>query len=563
MLDQSFPWLTTMVVVPVVGAVLLWALPAAARRHARTIGLAVSLLVLALGVLATLQFDTTAAAEHQLEHVVPWIPAFGVSWALAVDGVGLSLVLLSVVLVPLVILAAWREHPEAVLADAAARGSAGATAAGATAAGATAAGATAGGTTTATLAEPATGAPVYDGGRIRTYVALVLLLEAFMVAIFAARDVFLFYVLFEAMLVPVYFMIGMFGGLQRRYAAVKFLLFSLAGGLVMLVGVIALYLQAGTGSFLVDDLIGAEMTTTTERLIFLSFFLAFAIKAPMWPVHTWLPDAAEQAPAGTSALLVGVLDKVGTFGMLTLCLPLFPEASRWAAPVIIVLAVVSILYGALLAIGQQDLMRLIAYTSVSHFGFIVLGIFAFTSVSIQGSSFYMVNHGLSTGALFLLAGFLVARRGSQRIADFGGLQKVVPVLAGTFLVAGLSALSLPGLSTFVSEFLVLVGTFTAHPAAAIVATLGVVLAALYVLLTYQRVFTGPVRPELAVTPDLSAREKWVVGPLLAAMLVLGFYPAPALDLVRDPAETSLEQVGVEDPTPTAGSTTTTDDGSDQ
>lgn len=564
MLDQSFPWLTTMVVLPVVGAVVLWALPAGARRHARPIGLAVSLLVLALGVLATLQFDTTAAAEHQLEHVVPWIPAFGVSWALAVDGVGLSLVLLSVVLVPLVILAAWREHPESLVADAAARGAAasGATAGGATAGGATAAGATAGGATTATLAPPTGGVPTYDGSRTRSYVALVLLLEAFMVAIFAARDVFLFYVLFEAMLIPVYFMIGMFGGLQRRYAAVKFLLFSLAGGLVMLVGVIALYLQAGTGSFLVDDLIGAEMSTTTERLIFLSFFLAFAIKAPMWPVHTWLPDAAEQAPAGTSALLVGVLDKVGTFGMLTLCLPLFPEASRWAAPVIIVLAVISVLYGALLAIGQQDLMRLIAYTSVSHFGFIVLGIFAFTSVSIQGSSFYMVNHGLSTGALFLLAGFLVARRGSQRIADFGGLQKVVPVLAGTFLVAGLSALSLPGLSTFVSEFLVLVGTFTAHPAAAIVATLGVVLAALYVLLTYQRVFTGPVRPELAATPDLSAREKWVVGPLLAIMLVLGFYPAPALDLVRDPAETSLQQVGAEDPVPTA-STSTTTDGSDQ
>nr|WP_297422851.1 NADH-quinone oxidoreductase subunit M [uncultured Actinotalea sp.] len=558
MLDQSFPWLTTMVVLPVVGALVLWALPAGARRHARTIGLAVSLLVLALGVLAALQFDTSAAAEHQLEHVVPWIPAFGVSWALGVDGVGLALVLLSVVLVPLVVLAAWREHPDLV---APAGAGAGAAAEAGVVGGS-------GGTTTATLAPPATGAtPAYDGTRIRNYVALILLLEAFMVAIFAARDLFLFYVLFEAMLVPVYFMIGMFGGLQRRYAAVKFLLFSLAGGLVMLVGVIALYLQAGTGSFLVEDLVGADMSTTTERLIFLSFFLAFAIKAPMWPVHTWLPDAAEQAPAGTSALLVGVLDKVGTFGMLTLCLPLFPEASRWAAPVIIVLAVVSILYGALLAIGQQDLMRLIAYTSVSHFGFIVLGIFAFTSVSIQGSSFYMVNHGLSTGALFLLAGFLVARRGSQRIADFGGLQKVAPVLAGTFLVAGLSALSLPGLSTFVSEFLVLVGTFTAHPAAAIVATLGVVLAALYVLLTYQRVFTGAVRPELATTPDLSAREKWVVGPLLAAMLVLGFYPAPALDLVRDPAQTSLEQVGVEDTTPTVGadaaSTTTTNDGSDQ
>ncbi|GGC09464.1 NADH-quinone oxidoreductase subunit M [Cellulomonas carbonis] len=547
MTDSTFPWLTAMVVLPVVGALAVWALPAGVRRHARHVGLAVSLLVLALGVGALLQFDTGAAATHQLADLVPWIPAFGVSWALAVDGVGLSLVLLSVVLVPLVLLAAWREHPD----DAAGRPGPGTA------------------TAEAATVTSATTAPVVDGTRIRTYVALVLLLEAFMVAIFAARDVFLFYVLFEAMLIPVYFMIGMFGGLQRRYAAVKFLLFSLAGGLVMLVGVIALYLQGpgGEQGFLVDTLVGAEMSTWTERLIFLSFFLAFAIKAPMWPVHTWLPDAAEQAPAGTSALLVGVLDKVGTFGMLTLCLPLFPEASRWAAPVIIVLAVVSVLYGALLAIGQADLMRLIAYTSVSHFGFIVLGIFAFSSVSIQGASFYMVNHGLSTGALFLLAGFLVARRGSQRIADFGGLQKVVPVLAGTFLVAGLSALSLPGLSTFVSEFLVLVGTFTRHPAAAIVATTGVVLAALYVLLTYQRVFTGPTRPELVATRDLSTREKWVVGPLLAAMLVLGFYPAPALDLFREPAGQSLEDVGVQDSQPTVSTVSPAEtgdhDGSDQ
>lgn len=530
MLDQSFPWLTAMVVVPALGAVVLWALPATARRNARTIAVAFSLMTLALGVGALTAFDVADAGTHQLGEQYSWIPAFGVSWALGVDGVGLSLVLLSVVLVPLVLLAAWREHPDAAGADAAVEG----------------------------------------GSRIRTYMALVLLLEAFMVLIFAARDLFLFYVVFEAMLIPVYFMIGMFGGLQRRYAAIKFLIYSLVGGLVMLVGVIALYLQGpgGPEGFLVENLVGTEMSTTTERLIFLSFFVAFAIKAPMWPVHTWLPDAAEQAPAGTSALLVGVLDKVGTFGMLTLCLPLFPEASRWAAPVIIVLAVVSILYGALLAIGQADLMRLIAYTSVSHFGFIVLGIFVFTSTSLNGSAFYMVNHGLSTGALFLLAGFLVARRGSQQIADFGGMQKVAPVLAGTFLVAGLSALSLPGLSPFVSEFLVIVGTFARHPAAGVLAVLAVVLAALYILLTYQRIFTGPVRTELTAAPDLSGRERWAVAPLIALMLVLGFFPAPALDLFRDASDTALEHVGVSDPAPgleaaDATSTTTTDDGSDQ
>jgi NADH-quinone oxidoreductase subunit M len=527
----TFPLLTAMIVVPLVGAAVVWVLPRGLRRHARAVAVAVSLVVLVLGVVAALSFDLSDAATVQLSEKVAWIPTFGVSYAVGVNGVGLSLVLLSVILVPLVLLAAWREHPEngpAVVASEA--------------------GAVPGGGATALR-------PVRRGmhsrARVTRYVALVLILESFMVAVFAARDVFLFYVLFEAMLIPVYFMIGAFGGLQRRYAAVKFLLFSLAGGLIMLVGVIALYLNGPRGpeGFLTANLTGLVLPVTTERLLFLAFFLAFAIKAPMWPVHTWLPDAAEQAPAGTSVLLVGVLDKVGTFGMLTLCIPLFPDASRWAAPVVVVLAVISILYGALLAIGQNDLMRLIAYTSVSHFGFIVLGIFALTSVSVQGASLYMVNHGLSTGALFLIAGFLVARRGTARIADYGGLQKVVPVLAGTFLVTGLSALSLPGLSTFVSEFLVLVGTFTANRAAAVVATLGVVLAALYILLTYQRIFTGAVRPDLEATPDLSAREKWVVAPLIALMLVLGFYPAPALDLLRDPAQQTLQDAGVQDRTP--------------
>jgi NADH-quinone oxidoreductase subunit M len=516
-LTTDVPWLTLLIVWPLVGALVLWLLPrgtraaaadaeaitAGPRRYTRQIALGVSLVEVALGVGALLAFDTGAARLHQLSETHAWISQLGVSYAVGVDGVGLALVLLSVVLVPVVILAAWREQ----------------------------------------------GSGALPTERLRHYLALVLVLTAFMVAVFAARDVFLFYVLFEAMLIPVYFMIGAFGGPRRRYAAVKFLLFSLAGGLIMLAGVIALYLQGpgGPQGFLTENLTGLDLPVGTERWLFLAFFVAFAIKAPMFPVHTWLPDAAEQAPAGTSTLLVGVLDKVGTFGMLTLCLPLFPAASRWAAPVIIALAVVSILYGALLAIGQQDLFRLVAYTSVSHFGFIVLGIFAFTSTSIAGSSFYMVNHGLSTGALFLLVGFLAARRGSARIEDFGGLQKVTPVLAGVFLVTGLSALSLPGLSTFVSEFLVLVGSFGTNRAAAVIAALGVVLAAVYILWTYQRLFTGPVRGDLAGTRDLGGRERWVVGPLIAIMLVLGFYPAPALRLVDEPAAQTVEHLGGEPP----------------
>ncbi|WP_448630267.1 NADH-quinone oxidoreductase subunit M [Cellulomonas soli] len=509
-MSSSFPWLTALVVLPLLGAVTLWVLPVGARPRTRAVALGFALAELVLAVGALSAFDTSAAGTHQLAETYAWIPQLGVSYAVAVDGVGLSLVLMSVLLVPLVVLAAWRE-------------------------------------------QGSDGAPT---DRLRRYLALVLLLEVFIVLVFAARDLFLFYVVFEAMLVPVYFMIGSYGGAQRRYAAVKFLLFGLAGGLVMLVAVIGLALKGPGGSqgFLIDNLVGLSLDPTLEKWLFIGFFVAFAVKAPMFPVHTWLPDAAEQAPAGTSTLLVGVLDKVGTFGMLTLCLPLFPAASRWAAPVIVVLAVVSILYGALLAIGQKDMFRLVAYTSVSHFGFIVLGIFAFTSTSVSGSSFYMVNHGFSTGALFLLVGFLVARRGSAQIADFGGLQKVVPVLAGTFLVVGLSALSLPGLSTFVSEFLVLVGSFARHPAVAIVATLGVVLAAIYVLWLYQRVFTGPVRPGLEATPDLRAHERWAIAPLIAVMLVLGFVPGPALTLVRESAHLTLEQVGVEDVTAVVSAT---------
>ena len=500
---SSFPWLTALVLLPLIGAVALWVLPAGPRNVVRQVALAFAVAELLLTGAAYLAFDTHQSGTYQLTELHGWIPAFGVSYALGVNGVGLALIAMSALLVPLVVLAAWHEQ----------------------------------------------GSTTEASNGLRRYLALVLALQAFVVAVFAARDVFLFYILFEAMLIPVYFMIGSFGGAQRRYAAVKFLIFSLTGGLVMLAAVIGLYYQGpgGPQGFLTDHLVGLTMSTSTERWLFAGFFLAFAIKAPMFPVHTWLPDAAEQAPAGTSVLLVGVLDKVGTFGMLTLCLPLFPHASRWAAPFVVALAVVSILYGALLAIGQKDLMRLISYTSVSHFGFIVLGIFTFTSVGIAGSSFYMVNHGLSTGALFLLAGFLVARRGGSRtVADFGGLQKVTPVLAGTFLTVGLSALALPGLSPFISEFMVLVGSFGRSHPAAIVASAGVVLAALYILLTYQRMFTGPVRDELASTPDLSRREIWVVAPLIALMLVFGFYPAPALDLVREPAKVSLVQVGQTD-----------------
>ena len=502
------PLLTLMMAVPVLGAVVVAFLRGQAAKVA---ALATSLVVLVLGLIAWARFDAGASTQFQLAEVHSWIPQFGVSYALGVDGIALSLIVMSVILTPICLLAAWKDVPED------------------------------------------------EGRRVSTYFALMLVLEAFMVGVFAATDVFLFYVFFEAMLIPVYFLIGMFGGARRQAAALKFLLFSLAGGLVMLVSVIGLYVYGpgGDKAFLMETLTGnVGGSTTAQRLMFLGFFIAFAVKAPMWPVHTWLPDAAAAARPATSVLLVGVLDKVGTFGMIRFCLQLFPEASTWATPVVIALAVISVIYGAILAIGSTDMMRLVAYTSISHFGFIVLGIFALTTVGGAGSTLYMVNHGFSTAGLFLLIGFLAARTGSQQMSTYGGWQRVTPILAGSFLVVGLSSLALPGLSSFVSEFLVIQGTFQTHRVAAVIATLGLVLAALYILLMYQKTMTGP-KPEFAegaAPRDLSVREKVVVVPIIASFVLLGFYPKPVLDVLNPAVERTLQIVGVTDPPPAVNAT---------
>ena len=291
------------------------------------------------------------------------------------------------------------------------------------------------------------------------------------------------------------------------------------------------------------------MSPMTQNLLFLGFFIAFAIKAPLWPLHTWLPDAAGSATPGTSVLLLGVLDKVGTFGMIRFCLTLFPDASKTFTPLIITLAVISILYGAFLAIGAKDIKRLIAYTSISHFGFITMGIFAMTTQGHSGATLYMFNHGFSTAALFIVAGWMASRRGSSTISDFGGLQRVTPIMAWSFFIAGMSSLALPGLSSFVSEFLVLVGTFTRYPVAAILATFGIVLAALYILIPVQKALHGPVTPGNENLPDLNLREKIAIAPVIAVIVALGFYPAPLLNVINPASAHVLEMQGFTDPTP--------------
>lgn len=507
---NSFPWLTTLLVLPLVGALVVALLPKGSNL-VRPIALGVSLVSLAIGIGALTQYEIGSGEQFQLTEVHSWIPQFGVSYALGVDGIALTMILLSLVLVPICIIAAWDDVP-------------------------------------------------VDGSnrRHQLYFALMLSLSSVMVGVFAAMDVFLFYVFFEVMLIPVYFLIGMFGGSRRIRAATTFLLYSLAGGLIMLVAVIGVYLAGPRGpqGFLMTELTGnLDLSVEAGRWLFLGFFIAFAIKAPMWPVHTWLPLAAEQARPATSVLLVGVLDKVGTYGMIRFCLSLFPEASQWATPVILVLAVISIVVGALLAIGSNDILRLISYTSISHFGFIVMGIFAFTAVSQTGATLYMVNHGFTTAALFLVAGMLIVRRGSRDMRDFGGWQRVTPLIAGSLLVAGLSGLALPGLNSFVSEFMVIIGTFQRHPWVAFLSMSGVILAAVYIMVMYQKVATGPKPEEATVghVTDMSGREKWVVAPLIAAFLVLGFYPKPVIDILEPAVQFTQQVVGISDPAPAVDS----------
>ncbi|HET8662111.1 MAG TPA: NADH-quinone oxidoreductase subunit M, partial [Micromonosporaceae bacterium] len=348
-------------------------------------------------------------------------------------------------------------------------------------------------------------------------------------------------------------------GHQRQYAAVKFFLYSLVGGLFMLAAVIGLWVVSAevAGERTLDwaALTRLDLATGTERWLFLGFFVAFAIKAPFFPFHTWLPDAGGAAPAGAAALLVGVLDKVGTFGILRYCLPLFPDASRYFAPLALTLALVGIIYAALLAVGQNDLKRLVSYTSIAHFGFIGVGIFAFTTQAGTGAVLYMLNHGLATGLLFLVVGMLVARRGSALVSDFGGAGKLVPLLAGVFLVAGLASLALPGTAPFVSELLVLLGTFSVNQTVAVIATVGIILAAAYVLWMVQRTVHGALNPALSTVEgmrrDLTGRERVVVAPLIVLLIVLGFYPKPVIDVINPAVQATLSEMGATDPAPTS------------
>jgi NADH-quinone oxidoreductase subunit M len=518
---MSLPWLTVLWAIPMVGAAVIILLPAGAKQFAKYAGIAVSLAVLAVAIVLAVGFQP-GGAQYQFVEDHEWIPSFGTGYILGIDGIALALVVLTAVLVPLLLLAGWNDDA-------------------------------AGG--------PLSGA--LSGRSTHSYVALTLAVEGMVLISLVALDVLLFYVFFEAMLIPMYFLIGGYGASRTgsSRAAVKFLLYNLLGGLVMLAAVVGLYVVTagsdafGAGTFDFRAIVAAvssgelDVNPAVLNALFLGFMFAFAIKAPLWPFHRWLPDAAVESTPATAVLMMAIVDKVGTFGMLRYCLQLFPEPSTLFRPFIITLAVVGIVYGAIVAIGQTDVMRLIAYTSISHFGFIILGIFVMTSQGQSGSTLYMVNHGISTAALFLIAGFLVSQRGTRVIAAYGGIQKVAPVLAGTFLVAGLATLSLPGLAPFISEFLVLIGTFTRYPAFAVIASVALVLSAIYILWLYQRMMTGPVTAGNEKLRDLLPREIAVIAPLIALLLVLGVYPKPALDVINPAVDHTLTTINQQDPAP--------------
>ena len=499
---EGIPLLSILVFLPLVGALVALFLPRDSHSALRLVGLCTSLFVFALSLPLWFNFDLSAQPSgFQFVEQAPWVPSLGIGYHLGVDGISLLLVLLTTFLTPITFLA-----PHTSIT-----------------------------------------------ARVKEFIVLMLLLETAMLGTFLSLDLFLFFVFWELTLVPMYFIIGVWGGTRRIYAAIKFFLYTMAGSVLMMLAIVALYFLSGTsagGAVATANSVGGRTFDFVQILkspvpvglqpwLFAAFALSFAIKVPMFPFHTWLPDAHVEAPTAGSVILAAVLLKMGTYGFLRFCLPLFPQAAVSAVPLIALLSVIGIIYGALVSAMQRDIKKLVAYSSVSHLGFVMLGLFAMTAESLQGSLLQMVNHGLSTGALFLPVGMLYERAHTRLIANFGGVARLMPVFAAFFLVVMFSSAGLPGTNGFVGEFLILVGTFKADALGlqphAIIAGVGVILAAIYLLWMYQRVMQGPVNqrmgdPEHPVhLTDVTPREIAVLVPIVVMILLIGLYPKPFLD----------------------------------
>jgi NADH-quinone oxidoreductase subunit M len=502
--------LTILILLPVAGALalVLYSFVSTRREeHYRWIALITTVATFVASLLLLRGLGATGA-EFRLEENVTWIGSIGSRYHVAVDGISMWLVLLTTLLMPISVLSSWTAIRKRQL----------------------------------------------------SYYVFLLILEAAMIGVFVSLDLLLFYLFFEATLIPMFFLIGIWGGERRIYAAVKFFIYTAVGSLLMLVGIIALYFTYHTFDYptLVQALTASPLAPRTETILFWAFAIAFFIKVPLFPVHTWLPDAHTEAPTAGSVILAGVLLKMGTYGLLRFNLALFPNASRfWAVPIII-LAIIGIIYGALVAMVQPDVKRLVAYSSVSHMGFVVLGLFSFTELGMQGALYQMLNHGVSTGALFLFVGFIYERRHTRMISEFGGLAKPMPWFSTLFVIASLSSIGLPFLNGFVGEFLILIGSWTSQLTHAWIATMfaatGVIWAAVYMLWMLQRVVFGQItNEENARLPDLNQRELGLIAPLLILMLFMGVYPRVFLDRSKSSVETIRARVAER---PAGGSYTT-------
>jgi NADH-quinone oxidoreductase subunit M len=498
-MPQPFPWLTLIVFLPLAGAVLLFPAGLLARRIRDSVWrwgafiASAGAFVVSLGMLA--EFET-GRQGFQLVERATWVSFLNFRYTLGVDGISLFLVLLTSFLTPLAILASWKIDRQ-----------------------------------------------------VPAFMASMLVLETAMLGAFVALDLLLFFVFFEGLLFPMYLIIGAWGGERRVYAAVKFFLFTMAGSALLFVAILFLYFRAGSvlgePTFELESLLGLPLPPVTARWLFLAFFLAFAVKVPLFPLHTWLPDAHVEAPTAGSVILAGILLKIGAYGLVRFNLALFPEASMYFRTLVMVLAVIGIVYGAAVALIQVDVKRLVAYSSVSHLGFVVLGTFAGTVQGMSGGVLQMVNHGLSTGALFLLVGMLYERTHTRDLGRLGGLGGQMPALAGFFLVVSLSSLALPGLNGFVGEFLILAGTFVTNAGFAIIGAVGVILSAIYLLWAYQRMMHGTPLDEHRSQPDLSIREYVILVPVVAVIVWIGLFPKPFLDRIEPDADRHARIVQVE------------------
>ncbi|HYE89417.1 MAG TPA: NADH-quinone oxidoreductase subunit M [Terriglobales bacterium] len=487
--------LTVVTFLPLAGALLLLLVPRRLETVLRGGALVVAAVTFFVSLPLYFRFDG-GSADYQFTEYARWIPSLGAAYHIGIDGISLLLVLLTTLITPVALASAWHSVDD----------------------------------------------------RVKEFVATILILETGMVGVFVSLDLFLFYVFWEAMLIPMYFVIGVWGGGRRIYAAVKFVLYTMVGSVLMLVAILVLYYQHGaaTGMYTFDLPTVVRWVIppgTGQTLMFLAFALAFAIKVPMFPFHTWLPDAHVEAPTAGSVILAGVLLKMGTYGFLRFCLPLFPDASLAFGPLVFALSVIGIVYGAWVSTVQPDIKKLVAYSSVSHLGFVMLGIFTLTPQGMVGGIIQMVSHGLSTGALFLLVGMIYERRHTRLIADFGGLWSVIPAFSAVFLIAVLSSVGLPGLNGFVGEFLILVGAFQVNRTLAAVATTGIIFAAVYLLWMYQRVIFGEVtHEENRHLTDLTAREWALLAPVLLFIVWIGVYPVAFTGKMEATVDALIAQV---------------------